>query len=450
MPVLYTRNKPHKKKPNWKNILLTAFCLVLVVCSVTLLIKAVPSWNSGTQMNKSSASPAPSKAAETPVPSESPSPTETPAPSESVEPSAEPTPARGSGVQSITFGAVGSIMMHAHELQAAKTGNSYDFGSFFARVQPYLSWQDVTLGTLETTIASDKFDETRAPAQLLTAMKNNGFDLVSLASAQILDSDIAGAQATVQAAKEAELLSTGAYASGSDYVKPLIIEKDDLRIAVLSYTEKTDKLPDGATDTVKYLTEATFDNDLKQIRADETGIDFIIVCVQWSGDSAELTDSQKAWAQTFADNDVDVVLGTCAHRQQSLTYVQGKDGNRTLVAYSLGSFLDAYRNNGRDAAVILNFKLTKDFDKDEKNVGEVTYTPIWELKYSSEGKYAFEMMNSIEYSSKKYQNMSLADRDRIKLIRKEIETAMGTGAGQTDINIRTMTDGVSTIVEPAA
>ena len=120
------------------------------------------------------------------------------------------------------------------------------------------------------------------------------------------------------------------------------------------------------------------------------------------------------------------------------------------MAYSLGSFLDAYRNNGRDAAVILNFKLTKDFDKDEKNVEEVTYTPIWELKYSSEGKYAFEMMNSIEYSSKKYQNMSLADRDRIKLIRKEIETAMGTGAGQTDINIRTMTDGVSTIVEPAA
>ena len=333
MPVLYTRNKPHKKKPNWKNILLTAFCLVLVVCSVTLLVKAVPSWNSGTQLNKSSASPAPSQAAETPVPSESPSPTETPAPSESVEPSAEPTPARGSGVQSITFGAVGSIMMHAHELQAAKTGNSYDFGSFFARVQPYLSWQDVTLGTLETTIASDKFDETRAPAQLLTAMKNNGFDLVSLASAQILDSDIAGAQATVQAAKDAELLSTGAYASGSDYVKPLIIEKDDLRIAVLSYTEKTDKLPDGATDTVKYLTEATFDNDLKQIRADETGIDFIIVCVQWSGDSAELTDSQKAWAQIFADNDVDVVLGTCAHRQQSLTYVQGRDGNRTLVAY---------------------------------------------------------------------------------------------------------------------
>ena len=281
-------------------------------------------------------------------------------------------------------------------------------------------------------------------------MKNNGFDLVSLASVQILDSDIAGAQATVQAVKEAELLSAGAYASGSDYVKPLIIEKRRPAYRSAELYRKTDKLPDGATDTVKYLTEATFDNDLKQIRADETGIDFIIVCVQWSGDSAELTDSQKAWAQTFADNDVDVVLGTCAHRQQSLTYVQGKDGNCTLVAYSLGSFLDAYRNNGRDAAVILNFKLTKDFDKDEKNVEEVTYTPIWELKYSSEGKYAFEMMNSIEYSSKKYQNMSLADRDRIKQIRKEIETAMGTGTGQTDINIRTMTDGVSTIVEPAA
>ena len=44
VPVLYTRNKPHKRKPNWRNILLTALCVVLLASSVTLLVKSIPAW----------------------------------------------------------------------------------------------------------------------------------------------------------------------------------------------------------------------------------------------------------------------------------------------------------------------------------------------------------------------------------------------------------------------
>lgn len=246
VPVLYTRNKPHKRKPNWRNILLTALCVVLLASSVTLLVKSIPAWTDRGDDTQLSSSPTPPAETLSPsqTPAASPDPTASPEAEETAEPS--PTPQRGSGVQTITIGAVGDIAMHAHELQAAKSGDGYDFTAFFSRVQPYLSWQDAVIGNLETTIAQDKFDATRSPAQLLDGLKAAGVDVLTLANEHILDADIAGAQATVGAVKDAGLTPVGAYTSGADYIAPVILTKDDLRIAVLNYTETTDNTPEGA------------------------------------------------------------------------------------------------------------------------------------------------------------------------------------------------------------
>ena len=450
--MLYTRNKPHKRKPNWRNILLTALCVVLLASSVTLPVKSIPAWvNRGdsTQINNSPTSANTLQPSQTPE--TTPNATATPTPEDTGEPEPTAAPQRGSGVQSITIGAVGDISMHEHELQAAKSGDNYDFSAFFSRIQPYLSWQDAVIGNLETVITQDKFDALRSPAQLLDGLKTAGVSVLTLANEHILDADIAGAQGTVSAVKAAGMTPVGAYTSGADYVAPVILTKDDLRIAVLDYTEATDKTPEGASDTVKYLTETAFDNDMKQINADELGVDFIVVCVHWgTEDDKAVTDSQKAWAQTFADAGVDVVLGTGTHYLQELTYVQGQSGKRTLVAYGLGNFLADTRTDGRDAGAILNFTLKKDFDSGETAIEDVVYTPTWVLKYSSEGKYSFEIMSAVEYSQKKYQNMSLADRDRIKKVQAEVEAALGAGAGKADTAVRTMTDGVSTVVQPEA
>lgn len=243
VPVLYTRNKPHKRRPNWRNILLTALCVVLLATSVTLLVRAVPSWlkNSGDDLQLNNPSAPPSATPEA-------SPDSSPA----------QTPARGSGTQSVTLGAVGDILLHAQELQAASLeAGGYDFTNFFSRIAAYTSWQDFTIGSLGATVGSSNYDATTAPASLLTALSDAGFDVLNLAGAHILDRDIAGAQQTVQAVRDAGLHGVGAYDSGLEYVNPLILTKDDLRIAVLSYTESTLETPEGAADTVKYLNETT-------------------------------------------------------------------------------------------------------------------------------------------------------------------------------------------------
>ena len=95
VPVLYTRNKPHKRRPNWRNILLTALCVVLLATSVTLLVRAVPSWlkNSGDDLQLNNPSAPPSA---TPEASPDSSPAQTPAASPDGEPTESPeaSPAR--------------------------------------------------------------------------------------------------------------------------------------------------------------------------------------------------------------------------------------------------------------------------------------------------------------------------------------------------------------------
>lgn len=452
MPVLYTRNKPHKRRPNWRNILLTALCLALVGVSLTLLVRALPGWlRRDTSLSNSpspAATPTPganTPAAETPA-AETPA-AGTPAPEESPdEPTA--TPRRGSGTQSVTLGAVGDVLLHAHELQAASVeGGGYDFTNFFSRVAAYTSWQDFTLASLDATVGSGGYDADTAPAALLEALSGAGVDVVNLAGSRILSRDIAGAQETVAAAEAAGLRSVGAYASGADYVRPLILEKDDLRIAVLSYTESTLDSPEGAADTVKYLTETAFDNDMKQVKGDEIGVDFVVVFVRWDGDEAGLTDEQRDWAQVFADRGVDVVLGLHAGLPQTLTYVQGADGGRTLVAYGLGNFVGPTRSGGHDAGYVLSVTLSKNFDTGETSFDSVTYAPTWVLKYSSGGKYAFEILPTVDYGEGRYQNMSAADRTRVAAVSGEIEAALGADAGTLDDTARRMTDGVSTVVQ---
>ena len=49
---------------------------------------------------------------------------------------------------------------------------------------------------------------------------------------------------------------------------------------------------------------------------------------------------QRKYAKLFADEGVDVVLGTHPHVIQPVEWIKGKDHHRTLVAYSLGNFLN--------------------------------------------------------------------------------------------------------------
>ncbi|MEJ7247910.1 CapA family protein, partial [Staphylococcus epidermidis] len=69
--------------------------------------------------------------------------------------------------------------------------------------------------------------------------------------------------------------------------------------------------------------------------------DVVLVSAHWGNEGKHQPNvTQKKYAQIFADAGVDVVLGTHPHVIQPVKWVKGSEGNRTLVAYSLGNFLN--------------------------------------------------------------------------------------------------------------
>lgn len=75
---------------------------------------------------------------------------------------------------------------------------------------------------------------------------------------------------------------------------------------------------------------------------------------------------QQKYAKVFADAGVDVVLGTHPHVIQPVKWVKGRDNHKTLVAYSLGNFLNGQASGNENN--ILGGNLRFNLEKHPKGI----------------------------------------------------------------------------------
>ena len=74
--------------------------------------------------------------------------------------------------------------------------------------------------------------------------------------------------------------------------------------------------------------------------AKQNGAQFIIVSIRWGIEYAStITPNQQSIAQFLSDQDVNLVLGHGSHVLQPVSSLTGNGGNKTIVWYSLGNFL---------------------------------------------------------------------------------------------------------------
>ena len=92
--------------------------------------------------------------------------------SELEEPEEEQEPR---GTSSLKISVVGDIMVHNHQLKAAREPDgTYNFTEVFEDIRPYLEEADIVMGNLETTISTDEkgytaYPRFRSPISLITA-----------------------------------------------------------------------------------------------------------------------------------------------------------------------------------------------------------------------------------------------------------------------------------------
>lgn len=272
--------------------------------------------------------------------SESPVPIETLMPEPVPKPTQEPTPAPA---PEITLVMVGDILLHTPVAESGKIDeSSYDFSAVFANMQEEIQAADLALVNQEVIIGGAElgisgYPSFNAPYELGDALWEAGFDVILHATNHTLDKGKRGLVNCMTFWQEnyPQLAVLGIHDSEEDQQEIYVYEQEGIRIAILNYTYGTNgiALPEDMPFAVDLLERERVTEDLQ--KAQELA-DFIIVCPHWGTEYLlEETSAQQKWAQLFADNGADLVLGTHPHVIEPVRWVDD-----TLVYYSLGNFVN--------------------------------------------------------------------------------------------------------------
>ena len=342
--------------------ILLLLLLTAIMLGAFAVLEAAASWESKVRTNAaerqaSLSVPAPSpselEAANTPAAPEelkapaaeepeAPAAEEPVSPTEAVQPGTEPEPETAR----VTLMALGDNLLHnCVYWSAQKNDGTYDFTPFYADIQPTVESYDIACINQETIYVNDpamygNYPYFGSPTAVGDALAGAGFDVVTQATNHCLDKGETGILDTIQfwREKHPEITMLGIHDSQEDADTIRVVEKNGIRIAMLNYTYGLNyNAPPYA-----YMVDLLHGRDAiaSTIARAREQADFVVVFAHWGEEGIfEPTDQQKDWAQFFANQGVDLVIGAHPHVLQPLVTLTGSDGHEMPVFYSLGNFL---------------------------------------------------------------------------------------------------------------
>ncbi|XID95488.1 CapA family protein [Paenibacillaceae bacterium WGS1546] len=366
--MTYSRSRTlnqRKEKRRSRRRLLLAVNGIMLACIVGI---AVLIWRSGDGEEPSLAPPAtPSETASSaPTPSE-------PAPSDSGEPApsdeAAASPDREdddtyaepeSGAESVTIALVGDILPAARVLERMMA-NGFDYP--FREARPLLEAADIAAGNLEAPVtergtpAEDKQYVFRGHSDALQAIKEAGFDFLSLANNHTLDYGWEGLSDTMEALDDIGLKHAGAGIDDKEAFAPAYIESNGLTVAFVSLSRVLPFVSWKADRNHPGLAEA-YDprRAVAAIEAAKENADVVVVMVHWGEErKVEPNKDQKDLAYRFVDAGADLVVGSHPHVLQGFESYKGK-----WIAYSLGNFVFSTTTRLASETGVLNAECDKE------------------------------------------------------------------------------------------
>lgn len=224
---------------------------------------------------------------------------------------------------------------------------SYTFT--YENVRELLSSADISFINQETLLCGGNtgYPLFNSPFEVADTLAELGFDVANIATNHMLDvgydygvySTGEGIAVSRKTLEDKGILAIGGYDSEDDFKSIRIIEREGVRIAFLAFTDSTNtiKLSPDSDIYIPYLTE---ENVRTAVSLAKEMADVVIVSAHWGVDSSRnVTDEQRTFAKLFADLGVDAVIGHHSHIVHPIEWIEGKDGNKMLCAYSLGNFI---------------------------------------------------------------------------------------------------------------
>jgi poly-gamma-glutamate synthesis protein (capsule biosynthesis protein) len=272
----------------------------------------------------------------------------------------------------ITFVIAGDVIPHqavvqsatAQEQAAKSNGPSQapadmhgGWDLLFAGVADAFRQADFGFVNLETPVApkasrGSKPFQFDAPVALLESLKANGVKIVSFANNHVFDQGQAGFAETQDHLREEGLQFVGAGATAEDAWKPVILEKDGIKVGWLGMTRWLNGhhnpaqageahvafLPyPGSGDEATGLSESGL---MDAIKAAREQCDLLLISIHWGVEyAADPLPHDVELAHRMLEAGAGAVIGHHPHVLQQVETYTTQDQRNGVVFYSLGNFL---------------------------------------------------------------------------------------------------------------
>ncbi len=289
----------------------------------------------------------------------------------------------------------GDIMQHDEQIHAAYDDihDRYDYSGSFHRITDRLQSADITIGNLECTFSGKPYKgypRFSAPDELADALQRAGFTILVTANNHSYDYGEQGLVRTISVLNTAKIAHTGTFVSADDRNErhPLIVEKNSIRIAIMSFTHFLNGTSKKYTNSINYTIREFIKKSI--IDAKEKRSDFIIAYIHWGDEyHTEPNTYQKMLATFCVQEGINVVVGVHPHvLQPVVAYEVG--GEKSLVAYSLGNFISAQRMPPRDGGGLLCFDIVK--HKGKVRIENERCELVWVDTPKVDGKMQYEVL----------------------------------------------------------
>lgn len=294
-----------------------------------------------------------------------------------------PEPLLAPDSTSVTLLLAGDIMQHTPQITAAwdATDSAYNYHPCFSYVKPIISGVDFAIANLEVTLAGPPYagyPQFSAPDALAVAARDAGFDVLATANNHSCDRGNPGILRTIKVLDSLNIPHTGTFSDSANLSQnhPLILNKNDITIALFNYTYGTNGLPFHAPVLVSLIDTTRIISDLGKI--DRNKVDFVVVFFHWGNEyQSQPSKIQTDLAEFTRKQGADVVIGSHPHVLQRMEYDAPSDSLPAgqLTVYSLGNYVSNQRDRYRDGGAMVSFTLAKTWNK--KTVIQPEYHLTW-------------------------------------------------------------------------
>ena len=299
----------------------------------------------------------------------------------------------------IKLSAVGNISCSEEMLKDAHNEeyDSYNFSHMFNNVSNLVNVSDVIMGTMETGfLSNEEYSDTNAPIDFARAVRNSGVNVVSLANNHSLDNGIEGLQETKTNLESADINVVGYKENNNSSI--LIREVKNSKIAILSYTCILDNEQDVTEYEKKFVNIYSEKQAMEDIKlAKEAGAEYICVIIHWGDDMSEtVNDEQRKITDFLVDNGANLIIGSHPSIVQPTEIRENKDGEKVLIAYSLGNYISSNPEEKAKEELVLNIELRKSGKDGKISLDKVDYTPLYMLDNGENARDRYELIDMKE------------------------------------------------------